>query len=74
MKLRYKIMISILAGVIAMTVYSSPMWWGVFFSPITRQLTTAEVSEVVPSPGWEDGGVSIRFKSLELLLSFFHFS
>ena len=45
MKLRHKLLISCAAGLLAMLLYSGPMWWGVLFSPITQPLTTAELAE-----------------------------
>ena len=75
MKLRNKILISITAGLLAMLLYSSPMWWGVLFSPLSQPLTTAELSE--DNNGgvrWESEGVVLRFKSLDLLFSFLHLS
>ena len=50
MKLKNKVILSIMAGLLAMLLYSSPMWWGVLFSPIAQPLTTAELTE-------DDGGV-----------------
>ncbi len=75
MKLRNKILISVMAGFLAMLLYSSPMWWGVLFSPLSQPLTTAELSE--DSGGgvrWESDGVVLRFRSLDLLFSFLHLS
>lgn len=74
MKLRYKILISVLFGLFAMALYSSPMWWGVFFSPLTQPLTTASSVEEAPGPSWEQDGVTVRLKSLDLLFSLFHIS
>lgn len=45
MKLRNKILISILAGLLATLLYSTPMWWGVLFSPIAQPLTSADLAE-----------------------------
>lgn len=75
MKLRTKIILSVAVGLFAMLLYSSPMWWGVLFSPITGQLTTAELTEET-SGGicWETGDIVVRFRSLDLLLAFFHLS
>ena len=75
MKLRTKIFLSIIVGFFAMVLYSSPMWWGVLFSPITRQLTTSESTEEI-SGGvcWEADGTVVRLKSLDLLLALFHIS
>jgi len=75
MKLRTKLLLSVLVGLLAMLLYSTPMWWGVLFSPITQQLTTAQCAEE-PDGGfrWEVDGQVLRFKSLDLLYSFLHLS
>ena len=73
MKKRNKILISIIAGLLAMMLYSSPMWWGVLFSPITRQLTAAPLTEDTEGwLRWEADGIVLRFKSLDMLFSFLH--
>ena len=71
MKLRTKIALSAIVGLFAMLLYSSPMWWGVLFSPITQSLTTAS-SEMDADGGvrWESDGAVLRFKSLDMLRSF----
>ena len=74
MKFQHKLMISILAGVLAMLLYSTPMWWGVLFSPLTQPLTTAEASADAGGVCWESDGVALRLKSLDLLFSFLHLS
>jgi len=74
MKLRNKILISVTAGLLAMLLYSSPMWWGVLFSPLSQPLTTAELSEDNGGVRWESEGIVLRFKSLDLLFSFLHLS
>ena len=74
MKLRNKLIISILVGLLAMLLYSTPMWWGVLFSPLTQSMTTAEVTEDAVVVRWESKGVVLRFKYLELLFSFLHLS
>lgn len=74
MKLKNKIVISIAAGLLAMLLYSSPMWWGVLFSPLAQPLTTAELTEDTGGVRWESDGVVLRFKSLDLLFSFLHLS
>ena len=73
MKLKNKVILSIIAGLLAMLLYSSPMWWGVLFSPISQQLTSAPITEDT-SGGvcWEEDGTVLRFKSLDLLFSFLH--
>ena len=69
MKLRHRLLLSVLFGLFAMAMYSSPMWWGVLFSSLAEPLTTTETSQAAPSPGWEADGVTVRFKALELLFS-----
>lgn len=75
MKLRTKIALSAIVGLFAMLLYSSPMWWGVLFSPIAQPLSTGKLTEET-SGGvrWETDGTVFRFKSLDLLLSLFHIS
>jgi len=73
MKLRTKVLISILAGLLAMLLYSAPMWWGVLFSPLAEPLTTASVEG--DGGGWfrlEAGGVVLRLKSLDMLYALFN--
>lgn len=75
MKLIHKILISAAVGFFAMLLYSTPMWWGVLFSPMTQSLTTAELTEDVDGGfRWEVGDTVLRFKSIDLLLSFLHLS
>ena len=45
MKLRNKLLLSALIGFCAMLLSTTPMWWGVLFSPISQQLTSAPVTE-----------------------------
>lgn len=75
MKRRDKIIISVIAGLLAMTLHTTPMWWGVLFSPITHQLTCESVTEET-SGGFclEADGVILRFRSLDLILSFLRIS
>ena len=69
MKIRDKLALSILVGLMAMLLYSTPRWWGVVFSPIAQHLTTSQ--EVTEEGGWETGGVTLRLKSLDLLRELF---
>lgn len=69
MKTRDKLILSVLVGLAAMFLYSSPMWWGVVFSPIAQPLTTAEQAEE-GGFAWEADGVTLRFKSLDMLREF----
>ena len=74
MKLKNKIAISVAAGLLAMLLSSSPMWWGVLVSPIAQPLTTADITEDAGGIRWESNGVVLRFKTLDLLFSFLHLS
>ena len=72
MNTRDKIIISLVIGLIAMSFYSFPMWWGVLFSPITQQLTTTPVTEVLTQGFcWETEGVVFRLRGFDLLMDFF---
>ena len=72
MKTRDKIIISLVIGLIAMSFYSFPMWWGVLFSPITQQLTTAPLTESLAEGFcWQSEGVVLRLRGLDLLMDFF---
>lgn len=73
MKFRNKLLISLATGLLAMLLYTTPAWWGVLFSPVTHQLTSAPLSE--DNGGFwrlemEDGTV-IRLKALDALFSIF---
>ena len=70
MKLKHKILISVAAGLLAMLLSSSPMWWGVLFSPLAQPLTTAPLTEDCGGVRWESDAAVLRFKSLDLLFSF----
>lgn len=70
MKLRNKIMLSVLMGFLAMLFYSLPVWWGVLFSPLTEPLTTAETPITASGPCWTaEDGTTLRLKSLDWLLA-----
>ena len=72
MKLRNKIILSVLVGMTAMLFYSLPVWWGVLFSPLAEPLTTAEAPITANGPSWTaEDGTEFRLKSLDLLLSGF---
>lgn len=73
MKLRDKIVVSILFGLCAMLLYRAPMWWGVLFSSLAEDLTTAGAS--ADAGGWfrvELGGAVLRLKSLDALFALLH--
>ena len=71
MNIRTKIALSIVAGILAATLYSTPMWWGVLFSPISQPLTSASLQEDLDGGfRWETDGIVLRFKSLDLFFSF----
>ena len=72
MKTRDKIIISIVIGLIAVSFQAFPMWWGVLFSPITQQLTTAPVTEALTQGFcWQTEGFVLRLRGLDLLMEFF---
>ena len=72
MKTRDKIIISIIIGIIAMSFEIMPMWWGVLFSPISQQLTTAPITEALTRGFcWEMDGIVLRLRGLDLLTDFF---
>lgn len=70
MRTRDKLVLSVLVGLAAMFLYSTPMWWGVVFSPLAQPLTTAEQMEG-GGAAWEMDGVTLRFKSLDVLRDIF---
>ncbi len=71
MKTRDKIIISVVVGLIAMSFYSLPMWWGVLFSPITQQLAAAPITDALTTGVcWQADGVVLRLKGLDLLMKF----
>lgn len=74
MKWRSKLLLSILAGLFAMLLYSMPMWWGVLFSPISQQLTSVPAEEASGGVCWEADGTVLRLKSIDMLISFLHLS
>ena len=67
MKTRDKLILSVLAGLAAMFLSSTPAWWGVVFSPIAQPLTTSEEAAEEGGFAWENGGVTLRLKSLDIL-------
>lgn len=71
MKFRNKLLISVVAGILAMLLYTTPAWWGVLFSPITHQLTSAPLTEETDGFWhWElEDGTVIRLKSLDMIFS-----
>ena len=71
MKLRNQLLISVLVGLLAMLLYSGPMWWGVLFSPIAQPLTTSGEAAEESGLVWESGEAEVRLKSLELLRGLF---
>ena len=72
MKTYKKVAISIVAGLLAMALSSAPMWWGVLFSPITRDLACATLTEDPgEGPSWESGGVVLPLNTRDLLPSLF---
>ena len=71
MKTRDKIILSVIVGLFVMSLEAFPMWWGVLFSPITQQLTQAPLTpELTGGICWEVNGMVLRFRSLDLLMTF----
>lgn len=73
MKLRDKIILSVAVGLVAALLYEMPMWWGVLFSPLAEQLTTAQAA--ADTGGWfrlDLDGTILRLKSLDVLFALFH--
>lgn len=72
MKTRYKIIISVFVGLVAMLLYSYPMWWGTMFSPIMQQLTSTPVTdELTKGICMQTEGFVFRFRGLDLLMDLF---
>ena len=75
MQFKEKILISVTAGLLAMTLRAVPLWWGVLFSPISQSLTYEEVTEeTADGYCWKVDGIVLRFRSLDLLRSFLNIS
>jgi len=76
MKRHTRILLSLLAGLLMLYLYTGPMWWGALFPTITRRMAAAPVCEAtLAEEGWyllKSGDVTLRFRSLDLLLSFLH--
>ena len=71
MNMKQKLLLSVIAGLLAMMLTSPPMWWGVLFSPVADQLACASLAEDSEQGWrWESEGIVLRFKSLDILLSF----
>lgn len=71
MKAKEKLLLSLLAGLLAVMLTRPTMWWGVLFSPFSSDLICASVTEDAQQGWrWEQDGVVLRFKSLDILLSF----
>ena len=64
MKLRNKLLVSLLAALLAASLQTAPAWWGVLFPPVTHRLTTQYTVQCEEQP-------ELRLKSLELLFSLF---
>ena len=71
MNRKQKLLLSLIAGLLAMMLSSPPMWWGVLFSPVADPLVSAVLSEDSDIGWhWEADGIVLRFRSLDILLSF----
>ena len=71
MKTRDKLILSVLAGLAATFLSSTPAWWGVVFSPTAQPLTASEEAAEEGGFAWETGGVTLRLKSLGVLCGLF---
>ena len=72
MKTRNKIIISIIVGLVAMSFASFPMWWGVLFSPIARELTTTPITEELTKGfSMQTEGFVFRLRGLDFLINLF---
>ena len=70
MKTHYKILISVVIGLIAMLLYSSPMWWGTMFSPIVQKLTSVPITEdLTKGVCMQTEEFVFRFKGLDILMN-----
>lgn len=69
MKTRDKIIISVVVGLIALSYTTTPLWWGVLFSPLTQQLATTPLTDTL-STGfcWQTDSVVLRLRGLDWLL------
>lgn len=71
MSAKQKLLISLIAGLLALRLASPPMWWGVLFSPVAEPLVCGSlVEDADQSWCWENNGIVLRFKSIDILLSF----
>lgn len=70
MKFHTRVLLSLLAGLLALYCYATPMWWGALFPSITRRFSQPEITAVDDGYMLESDTVSIRFRSLELLRAF----
>lgn len=72
MKTHDKIIISVIAGLTAVSLRLCPMWWGVVFAPITQRLSTAPVTEALKQGFcWQTEGLVFRLRALDLLTELF---
>ena len=68
MNRKTKLLTSLLAGLLALLLSTPSAWWGVLFSPLTRQLSAAPaVTDCGTSVQEED--VHLRFFALDFLIS-----
>lgn len=69
MNTRDKIIISVVIGLIAMTIDAIPMWWGVLFSPISQQLATEPLTDALTRGiCWQTEDFVLRLKGVDLLM------
>ena len=67
MKLHTRILLSLMAGLLALYCYAAPMWWGALFPSLARRFSEVHVSFEAGTVVSEDPHVTLRLRSLELL-------
>ena len=71
MNVKQKLLLSVIAGLLAVMLTRPPAWWGVLFSPAADSLFCVHAAEDIEGGWrWEQDGVVLRFRSLDILLSF----
>lgn len=71
MSAKQRLLISLIAGLLALMLASPPMWWGILFSSAADPLVCASLAEDADQGWrWEENDVVLRFKSIDILLSF----
>lgn len=69
MKIKTKIILSLLAGLLAVQCQAAPLWWGTLFPTVTKELATLPKQQIVSifkKGSWIVDGIEYRFKSIEI--------